>query len=332
MTPRDRHDCGRGRRTVAHPTGLLLAALLLAALPLALATTPAAAQIADPDTLYDAGSIGFDYVQTPFPSYGGTFAAAGSALLPDGSLPPGADQAVGGGSAAALLDTVGTIAYGVVANADGTYDAALIALKSVGPLTPGTYPIDITVGDAIFGFLDDAESFDLPDTLDQDTLLPWLQDLPAAHKLISISGAITVSAVSADTLQGTFSGLTVDIDDNFFLVNVSGGQFALSGAPAQPTGAPGAPSLVSLDAWPNPFNPRTRVRFDLPAAQAVTVAVHDLAGRRVRTLHRGPLPAGAQRFTWDGQRQDGGRAPAGVYLVTVRGQGWREAVKVTLAP
>jgi len=327
MTPRDRRAPAAGRTPASRPAGLLIATLLLA-----LAATPAAAQIADPDTLYDAGSISFDYVQTPFPSYGGSFAAEGAALLPDGSLPPGADQAVGGGSAAALLDTVGTIAYGVVANADGTFDATLIALKSVGPLTPGTYGIDINVGDAIFGFLDDAENFDLPDTLDQETLLPWLQDLPAAHKLISISGAITVSAVSADTLAGSFSGLTADIDDNFFLVNVSGGQFALSGAPAQPTAAPAAPALASLRAWPNPFNPRTRVTLSLPRGQAVTVSVHDLAGRRVRTLHRGPLPAGERRFAWDGQGPDGGLAPAGVYLVVARGGHWQEAVKVTLAP
>src|SRR6056297_2890774 len=124
MTPRDRRAPAAGRTPASPAAGLLIATLLLA-----LATTPAAAQIADPDTLYDAGSISFDYVQTPFPSYGGSFAAAGAALLPGGSLPPGADQAVGGGSAAALLDTVGTIAYGVVANADGTFDATLIALK-----------------------------------------------------------------------------------------------------------------------------------------------------------------------------------------------------------
>jgi hypothetical protein len=309
----------------ARPAHALLAAVFL------LVAIPAAAQFEDPDALYDAGSLRFDYAQTPFPIYSGSFAAEGPGLQPDGTLPPGADQAVGGGSAPALEDTVGTVAYAVTANADGTYDAALIALKSVGPLAPGSFEVDLSVGTAIFGYLDDAENFDLPDTLDQDSLLPWLQDLPAAHKLISYGGTITVEAVSADTLRGTFDVNTLDIDDPLFLVNVSGGEFALSGAD-QVTPAPAAPAAVALDAWPNPFNPRTTVSLAVPRTQPVAVAVYDLAGRHVRTLHRGSLAAGEQRLTWHGLRQDGERAAAGVYLVRARGGGWQQAVKVTLAP
>ena len=40
---------------------------------------------------------------------------------------------------------------------------------------------------------------------------------------------------------------------------------------------------------PNPFNPQTAVRFDLSVATRVTLVVHDLAGRRVRTLVRGEM-------------------------------------------
>jgi len=306
-------------------------AVILAAL--ALMAAPAAAQIADPDTLYDAGAISFDYVQTPFPNYSGSFAAAGEALLPDGTLPPGATEAVGGGSALALLDTVATAIYGVVANSDGTYDAALVALRTVGPLTAGSYPVDVSGGTAIFGFIDDAASLDLPDTLDTAELLQWFQDLPAAHKLVSTTGSIQIAAVSADTLRGSFSGTTVDIDDIFFLVNVQDGQFALSGAD-QTTAAPATPAAAAVDlrAWPNPFNPRTSIVLSLATPQSVEVAVHDLAGRRLRTLHRGPLPAGEQRLEWDGGDDRGGRVAAGVYLVRARGESWQRSAKVTLAP
>ncbi len=87
-----------------------------------------------------------------------------------------------------------------------------------------------------------------------------------------------------------------------------------------------------LSAWPNPFNPRTSVVFALPAAETVTVAVYDPAGREVQTLHRGRLPAGEHRLHWNGTGAGGERSPAGVYLVRVRGEDWQRSVKVTLAP
>jgi len=309
-----------------------LAASILA-IAVLLGAVAASGQIAEPDTLYDAGSLSFHFAQTPFPNYSGDFTAAGEALAPDGTLPPGATQAVGGGSAAAALDTVATAIYAVVANPDGTFDGALVSLKTIGPLVPGSYPVSPTTGTAVFGFIDDATEFDLPDTLDQATVLQWLQDLPADHKLVSLSGSIQIAAVSADTLRGTFSGLTADLDNALFLVNVTQGQFALSGADPV-AAAPTVPEAAAprLRAWPNPFNPRVHVVFTLPRAETIRAAIHDPAGRRVRTLHVGRLEQGEQHLTWDGLDQAGNRAPAGVYLVRVQGGGWRSGVKVVLAP
>ncbi|HOX27312.1 MAG TPA: FlgD immunoglobulin-like domain containing protein [Candidatus Krumholzibacteria bacterium] len=307
--------------------------LLVATAALAIVAGTAAAQIANPDTLYDGGSLSFDYVQTPIPLYSGSFAAEGGALAPDGTLPPGATQAVGGGSVATELDTVATAVYAVVGNPDSTFDGALIALKTIGPLVPGSYPVDAAGGTAVFGFIDDATELALPDSLDQATIRRWLETMTAAHKQISISGSIQILAVNADTLRGTFSGLTADFDGSFFLVNVNLGQFALSGAdPA--VGVAGTPAAATprLSAWPNPFNPRASVAFTLPRAETVVATVFDPAGRRVRTLHDGRLEQGEQRLQWDGRDQAGNRVPAGVYLVRARGERWQGSVKVVLAP
>jgi hypothetical protein len=66
---------------------------------------------------------------------------------------------------------------------------------------------------------------------------------------------------------------------------------------------------------PNPFNPRTTIRYDLPRDAPVILAVYDLTGRRVRTLRDGATEtAGAHAVEWDG-RDDGGRAVgSGVYV------------------
>jgi hypothetical protein len=75
------------------------------------------------------------------------------------------------------------------------------------------------------------------------------------------------------------------------------------------------PSFRSgLEIYPNPFNPSTRIGFDLPVGGQVLLSVFDSRGRRVATLHDGPAAAGPLHFDWDG-RDDGGLVqPGGVYL------------------
>jgi agmatine/peptidylarginine deiminase len=73
---------------------------------------------------------------------------------------------------------------------------------------------------------------------------------------------------------------------------------------------------LGLAAWPNPFNPATTLRCTLPAAGCVELAVYDALGRRVRVLLDGEaLPAGEQRWRFDGRDEDGHALPSGVYLV-----------------
>jgi hypothetical protein len=67
--------------------------------------------------------------------------------------------------------------------------------------------------------------------------------------------------------------------------------------------------------WPNPFSRETRVVFTLPDAGPVEVSVHDVAGRRLRTLAREELAAGRHEFMWPGDDAQGRKLPSGVYLL-----------------
>lgn len=71
-----------------------------------------------------------------------------------------------------------------------------------------------------------------------------------------------------------------------------------------------------LEVTPNPFVSHVGVQLANPAAHPThaRVTVHDLAGRRVATLHDGPVAQGPTRLTWDG-RIANAPAAAGVYLV-----------------
>ena len=72
---------------------------------------------------------------------------------------------------------------------------------------------------------------------------------------------------------------------------------------------------TSLIAAPNPFNPSTTVRFDLPESGAVRLVVYDVTGRLVRTLLHGHVAAGAHSVVWDGLDTGGRSAASGVYVV-----------------
>jgi len=82
---------------------------------------------------------------------------------------------------------------------------------------------------------------------------------------------------------------------------------------------------------PNPFRSGAAIDFVLGHDGPVDLAVYDVLGRAVRTLAHGPAAAGAQRIAWDGRRDDGHTAGAGVYFVrlkTAEGEWARMVVRV----
>ena len=72
---------------------------------------------------------------------------------------------------------------------------------------------------------------------------------------------------------------------------------------------PGADSRVRLDAYPNPFNPKTRLAFTIPAAGEVELAIFDVTGRRLATVLSERREAGSHGVEW---RAEG--LSSGLYL------------------
>lgn len=69
---------------------------------------------------------------------------------------------------------------------------------------------------------------------------------------------------------------------------------------------------------PNPFNPTTSIRFDIPEQTHVKITIFDLTGRSVRTLLNGEKSAGVYRLIWDGRQDNGNPAAAGVYVYSLQ--------------
>lgn len=80
------------------------------------------------------------------------------------------------------------------------------------------------------------------------------------------------------------------------------------------------PDTPILNAWatPNPFGTQTTLHYTAPEAGSVSLSVHDLLGRRVRTF----APAsGSGQVVWDGRDASGRIVPAGMYLLRNESRG-----------
>jgi subtilisin family serine protease len=95
--------------------------------------------------------------------------------------------------------------------------------------------------------------------------------------------------------------------------------FRITGTTAVDVAEGGVPRVHALfQNVPNPFNPTTWIKFELPSASRAQLEVFSVDGRRVRTLLDQPLPAGRYRLVWDGRNDQSRPVASGVYLYRIR--------------
>ena len=129
-------------------------------------------------------------------------------------------------------------------------------------------------------------------------------DFDFNERISSVSQLVSFVVTSPPT------GLVVDPDDWILdeqLLAPTSVDFGPEAAAAQ--------ALALQVPRPNPFRSRTEIRYFLPTSGSVDIVVHDVAGRRVRTLTQGPELPGSRRIWWDRRSDDGTRVSAGVYWV-----------------
>lgn len=66
--------------------------------------------------------------------------------------------------------------------------------------------------------------------------------------------------------------------------------------------------------YPNPFNPDTRIRLDIPATSNGRLEIYDLQGRLVRSLWSGTLSAGRYQYSWNSRDEHGRSVSSGLYF------------------
>jgi hypothetical protein len=81
---------------------------------------------------------------------------------------------------------------------------------------------------------------------------------------------------------------------------------------------------------PNPFNPETRIVFELTKEDDVTLTVYDVSGRKVRNFASKRFSLGRHHVAWDGTDDRGTQVSSGPYFVLLKGSSWKDSGKVLL--
>jgi hypothetical protein len=69
---------------------------------------------------------------------------------------------------------------------------------------------------------------------------------------------------------------------------------------------------------PNPFNPETRIRFELPEPAEIRLTIVNLKGQTIRTLWEGIKAGGEHQMIWNGLDERSLSVPSGIYLLKLQ--------------
>jgi len=87
---------------------------------------------------------------------------------------------------------------------------------------------------------------------------------------------------------------------------------------------------LNLTNFPNPFNPETTIRFNLPQNSHITLEVYNLLGQKIMTLFEGDKAAGNYSLKWDGKDQKGNNVASGIYFYKLVAGDFNQIKKMVL--
>jgi len=175
--------------------------------------------------------------------------------------------------------------------------------------------------------------------MESTTLLAWDKNTDADFDYFTLYGSSVDLLDESAVLIGHTTGTDYDITGEghaYYLLTAadfSGNESPEAVLADESVSAPdGLPTAVALRAaYPNPFNPHTEIRFELPEAASVKLMIYDVGGRLVRTLLDGePVAAGRHAATWRGRDDRGRELSSGIYFTRFEAAGEQHTGKLTL--
>jgi len=130
---------------------------------------------------------------------------------------------------------------------------------------------------------------------------------------------------SAGEYSGTVTIYSNDSDESELIVHLVGTTESLN------VDVISIPTQFSLHQnHPNPFNPITTLRYDLPEQANVNIIIYDMLGRQVRTVVNQTQDAGFKSVIWDATNDFGKQVSAGVYIYQIQAGEFVQTRKMVL--
>lgn len=139
-------------------------------------------------------------------------------------------------------------------------------------------------------------------------------DISLPNYLITlISDKVASGAISADRIDAAYQRIVSAKQEKIITSSEEISEFTEK------------PGKISVNNYPNPFNPSTTVLITLLEAQDLSVSVYNSVGRKVRTLEAGKFSAGSHSFLFDASN-----LASGIYFVRITGNRVQKTHKMLL--
>jgi len=126
-------------------------------------------------------------------------------------------------------------------------------------------------------------------------------------ELIPINNALIEIIDRNDTLN-YYSKYTNE-SGYFIISNITDIKFRKNNLPSD---------IITLRNYPNPFNPSTKIYYELPNSQKIEIRIYDILGREIKTLLNDFHRAGTYTLNWDGRNNWNNPVAAGVYFCSLK--------------
>ncbi len=123
-----------------------------------------------------------------------------------------------------------------------------------------------------------------------------------------------------------FVDIDNDTDPDLFIGNIKGGLYYFRNddvSGIQTISNIIQPQYRLYQNFPNPFNPSTKIRFDLPGNSPIRLSVYDMSGREVSVLVNQKLNTGSYEYTWNAEELS-----SGVYFYNLTAGEFSESKKM----
>jgi len=108
---------------------------------------------------------------------------------------------------------------------------------------------------------------------------------------------------------------TEDVDGSAHSLSMTPEFQGVSFVPSEVAGTELLPGEFSLaQNAPNPFNPQTRIDYDIPKATNVRLEIYNVLGQHVKTLVDEFQEPGSKSVIWDGRDNSGSTVASGIYF------------------